>query len=119
MSENIDNDAVVEDVVVEEAAVVEETPEVVEEVAVVEEAPVAETPKVEDKKPVTKAQVKDFVNNKDAVVVYASRKVTLNNLKKSLSEGFNVIPISEARYWLSLSSVRPATPAEVAKEFGK
>ena len=118
MSENIDNDAVVEDVTVEEAAVVEEKP-VVEEVAVVEEAPVAEAPKAEDKKPVTKAKVEDFVNNKDAVVVYASRKVTLSNLKKSLAEGFSVVPVSEARHWLALASVRPATPGEVAKEFGK
>ena len=124
MSENIDNDAVAEDVTVEEAAVVEETAEVAEtpvaeEAPVVEETPVIEEPKAKtEKKPATN-KVEDFVNNKDAVVVYASRELRLNKLGKTLTEGFNVVPISEARHWLALASVRPATPEEVTKEFGK
>ena len=119
MSENIDSDSVVENVNVEETTVVEETAtEDVAETPVIEEIPVVTTSEAEEK-PAAKAEIKDFVNNKDAVVVYASRDLTLNKLGKTLKAGFNVVEITEARHWLSLGSVRPATPAEVAKEFGK
>lgn len=129
MSENIDNEPAVEDAPVEETAPVTE-PEAPAEEALVAEAPVTETPVVvapvvqEPVKPVI-ASVKidenagTIAEKSDTVTVYAIRAVELKNLGKSLTQGFNVIPTSEARSWLSLSGVRPATPAEIAKGTGK
>ena len=112
MSENIENDAVVE----ETTPVAE--PEVETEAPVVEETPVAE-PVTKAPKAVVNGDSGNLGDNTDNVILYAAKDVKLNKLNKTLPAGFSAVPFNEARVWLALGSVRPATPTEVAKELGK
>jgi hypothetical protein len=112
MSENIENDAVVEETTPVEEPIVE-TP-VAEEAPVVEPEPEVEAPKV-----VASADSGSLEDKKNGMLVYSSRDLTLKKLNKTLPAGFSTIPFEEARIWLALGSVRPATPEEATKELGK
>lgn len=119
MSDNIENDPVVEETTpveepVEETPVAEEAPVVEEPTLVVEPEPVVEAPKV-----VASGDTGALGDKKSNVLIYASKDVKLNKLNKTLPAGYNSVPFEEAKIWLSLGSVRPAKPAEVAKELGK
>jgi purine nucleoside phosphorylase len=125
---------VVEEPVVEAPAVehVEETP-VVEEVQAVVEAPAYQAPeevqalgavaagvigattapKATERKKTAKPAEK-----KETVALYSTKNVTWSEVGK-VYRGYNIVAKDAAEKWLTRSHIRPATPEEVAKEFGK
>ena len=66
--------------------------------------PKVEVPKVQAKK------------KEDKVAVYSNGKLYWDSVG-SLQKGYNLVTKEEAKQWLTLDSVREATPEEVAKEY--
>jgi hypothetical protein len=54
----------------------------------------------------------------DTVAIHSTRNVTWNGVGK-VYIGYNIVSKDAAEQWLTRSHCRPATPEEVAKEFGK
>lgn len=122
---------VVESPVVEHVA---ETPVVEEEAQAVVETPAYQAPEevqalgsvaegvigattapraTERKKKSAKAAEK-----KETVAIYSTKNVTWSEVGK-VYRGYNIVDKDAAAKWLTRSHIRPATPEEVAKEFGK
>jgi len=118
-----------------EAPVVEhvvETP-VVEEVQAVVEAPAYQAPEevqalgsVADgvigastapKAPERKKSAK-AAEVKETVALFSTKNVTWPGVGK-VYRGYNIVEKDAATQWLTRSHIKPATPEEVAKEFGK
>jgi hypothetical protein len=64
-------------------------------------------------KPSKKAAPKE-----ETVAIHSTRNVTWSEVGK-IYRGYNIVKKSAAEKWLTRDHVRPATPEEVAKEFGK
>ena len=143
--ENMNNNPIEEEAVFEapvyEAPVVEETVEEhIEETPVVEEPAqaVVETPAYEAPEEVQAlGSVADGVigattvvkaaprkksakpeEKKEKVALYSTKNVTWSEVGK-VYRGYNIVDKDAAEKWLTRSHIRPASPEEVAKEFGK
>jgi len=112
---------IVETPVVEEAAqpVVEATaylaPEEVQELGAVAEGVIGATtaPRAPERiKSVKPAEVKE------TVALYSTKNVTWPGVGK-VYRGYNIVEKDAASQWLTRSHIRPASPEEVAKDFGK
>lgn len=74
-----------------------------------------------EQKPKTKKKSSPSSSNevkKETVAIHSSRNVTWSGVGK-VYIGYNIVDKDAADKWLSRSHCRPATPEEVAKEFGK
>lgn len=54
----------------------------------------------------------------DKVAIYSSKNVTWSGVGK-VYRGYNIVTQEVANKWLTRDHIRPATPEEVAQEFGK
>ena len=112
---------IVETPVVEEAAqpVVEapayQAPEEVQALGAVAEGVIGATtaPKAPEKVKTPKAK-----NKEETVAIKSTKNVSWPEVGK-VYVGINIVPKSAADKWLTRSHISPATPEEVAKEFGK
>lgn len=57
-------------------------------------------------------------SKQDTVAIHSTKNVTWPGVGK-VYVGYNIVDKNESEKWLTRSHVRLATPAEVAKEFGK
>lgn len=57
------------------------------------------------------------VKSVEKVALHSTKNVLWDDLGE-LKKGYNIVPPSAAERWLTRDHVRPATPEEVAKEYG-
>lgn len=139
MSEELNNETSIEIESAPEAVVEESVAEVIEEEAVepvvVEDAVVSSEPKTTSTKPglgpvgdgamgstrvsvePKKKAVAKEVAKPETVAVFSTRNITWSGVGK-VYRGYNIVTKEQAEKWLTRDHIRPATPAEVAKEFG-
>jgi hypothetical protein len=55
---------------------------------------------------------------KETVAIHSTKNVTWSGVGK-VYRGYNIVEKDAAEQWLTRSHIRPASPEEVAKEFGK
>lgn len=62
--------------------------------------------------------VQKIENPKEKVAIYSNRNIHWNGVG-SIEKGYNIVTKEASVKWLTHKSVREATPAEVAKHYGK
>jgi purine nucleoside phosphorylase len=113
------NSAAANSVVEEVQAVVEapayQAPEEVQALGSVAEGVIGATtaPKAPERKKSAKA-----AEVKETVALFSTKNVTWPGVGK-VYRGYNIVEKDAATQWLTRSHIKPATPEEVAKEFGK
>ena len=112
---SVEEPGVAEKVVVEEAVIT--SPEPVEEAPAI--VPVADgvIGSGKTKKKSEKPQVAAKEEAVEKVALFADRNITWNGLGK-LVKGYNIVPKTAAEQWLTLKTVREATPQEVKARLG-
>lgn len=63
-------------------------------------------------------KTKKIDNPKEKIAIYSNRNIHWNGVG-SIEKGYNIVTKEASVKWLTHKSVREATPAEVAKHYGK
>lgn len=71
-----------------------------------------------ERKSAPKKAAKKSADKTEKVAVFSEKNVTWSGVGK-VYRGYNILAKEEAEKWLTRDHVRPATPAEIAEEFGK